>query len=195
MSNDRKSQDGNTGEEMQPEHDDSVARLMNIAGLRPAISPEIEARVYDRVLDEWRNSLPTSHSRKWAVPLALAASVLIAVTFMARPFLMEGPVAGTIARVNNEFSATATSFRTGDEVRVNETLQTGRGQLLSITLSDGTSLRLAANTALRLDDLHNFSLHAGKIYADSGPIDFEGGGLEIRTELGVITDVGTQFMV
>jgi FecR protein len=195
MNNDREAQDGNKGEEIQPKHDDGVARLMNLAGLRPVVSAEIEARVYDRVLDEWHNSLPTSRSRKWVVPLALAASILLAVTFIVRPALIDGPVVGTIARVNNEFSAPATSFKTGDEVRVNQSLQTGRGQLLNIMLSDGTSLRLAANTSLRLDEPHNFSLHTGKIYADSGRNDFGSGGLEIHTELGVITDVGTQFMV
>jgi len=179
----------------ETEQDDSVARLMNLAGLRPAVSAEIEARVHDRVQQEWRNSLPVSRTRKFAIPLALAASLLIAVSFMTDRVAVEGALVGTVANVSSESGTSTTSLAIGDTIRVGDTLRTRRGQLLNITMSDNTSLRLAENTSVKLDEPRRFTLVAGTVYADSGSLAHAGNNLAIRTEVGVITDVGTQFLV
>ena len=194
------SNDSNSGDEImtgdgETEQDDGVARLMNLAGLRPAVSADIEARVYNHVQQEWRNSLPVSQTRKWAVPLALAASILIAVTLMINPVGVEGALVGSVARVSNEFGATTATLSVGDAVRAGDTLTTRNGQLLNIALPDNTSLRLAQNTSLQLDGPYRVTLVAGTVYADSGFLPSQGNKLAIQTEVGVITDIGTQFLV
>jgi len=195
MSNDNKAGDDIAGRDHESGQGDTVARLLNLAGLRPLIAADIEARVYDHVHQEWRNSLPASRTGKWAMPLALAAGILIAVTFVTRLVLPDAPLVGTVARVNGGFDGSAASFVSGDAVRVGDNLRTGDRQLLSVALSDGTSLRLAANSSLQLDERRSYTLLTGKVYADSGQTVYQDSGLEIRTGLGVITDIGTQFLV
>lgn len=199
MSNDNISFDKTMQRDRDAESGDSVARLLHLAGPRPAISAALQARVYAQTLEEWRR-IPPARGRitriaKIAMPVALAASMLLAVTFMLRPGPVDAPRVGTIARISIQPWTSAHGVETGDTVRVGDTLRTRDGQLLSVALPDGTSLRLASNTALQLDAKRSFTLLAGEIYADTGPGMSRTNSLEVRTGLGVITDVGTQFLV
>ena len=195
MSNNKNSVTGVDNEDRGSEADKSVARLMNIAGLRPEIPAEIEDRVYRHVKQEWHTNQPVSRTRQWAVPLALAASILIAVSFIIRPTLSDAPMVGTIARIGGGASTTTRGLATGDIVRVGDSLQTGDRDSLSIELSNGTSLRLATNTSLQMTEQRVFTLLSGKLYADSGQTEVDGNNLVVHTDYGVVTDVGTQFLV
>jgi len=195
MSIDSHSGENTMAKDGETEQDDSVARLMNLAGLRPDVSADIEARVYDHVRREWRNSLPVSHTRKWAIPLAIAASILLAVSIVRSPVTPDGALVGTVATISSEFGATSAGLTVGDTVSVGDTLTTRDGQLLNIALPNNTSVRLAENTSLQLDDRYRFTLVTGTVYADSGILASPGSNLEIQTGVGVITDIGTQFLV
>lgn len=199
MSNDKNSSDNTRPGDDETEQGDSVARLMILAGPRAAIPAELQARVYAKTLEAWRNNQPVpgpvTRVLKIAMPLALAASILLAVTFLLRPGLVDAPLVGVIVRINVAPGTHAPSVRKGDTVRAGDTLHTADGTLLSILLPEGTSLRLASNTSLQLDEQRGFTLLAGEIYADSGHLVSGTSALEIRTGLGLITDVGTQFLV
>jgi hypothetical protein len=91
--NDKTSQGNSTDRD-----DETVERLLRLAGPRAAIPDEIEARVYDRVHQEWRaSSQPPDGARvyqfvrrewekdttrrryrRWALPVTIAASVAAA---------------------------------------------------------------------------------------------------------------------
>lgn len=199
MSNESNSMDGSGVGYHDTEPDDSVARLMHLAGPRAAVSEDLQARVYQQIHREWLDMLKTTRAKnrisRIAVPLALAASLLVSVTFLTRPVPLEIPVVGTVAKVSIKSGASTKGLAVGDIIRVGDTVRTGGGRLLSIALSNGASFRVAANTSLQLDEQLSFTLLKGEIYADSGQFADGKRNLEIFTELGVITDVGTQFLV
>lgn len=199
MSKDNNSLNNTKADERDTEQGNSIARLMILAGPRAEIPAELQARVYGKTLEAWRNNLQTpgraTRVLRFAMPLALAASFLLAVTFLMRPGPVDSLLVGVVARINVLPGTSALGMQTGDTVRTGDTLRTADGQLLSVALTDGTSLRLASNTSLQLDEKRSFTLLTGIIYADSGPTVSGTSPLEVRTGLGLVTDVGTQFLV
>jgi len=58
---------------------DTVAKLMSLAGPRADIEKDRQSRVHDRVRQEWLRSTRKKKTIRWAVPLAVAATVVAAV--------------------------------------------------------------------------------------------------------------------
>jgi hypothetical protein len=83
----------------------------------------------------------------------------------------------------------------GRAVHVGDSLRTGTNQRISIALDRGGSLRVAGDTVLRFDSAEVVALDRGMVYADSHVASEDHRGLVIHTELGSVTDVGTQFLV
>lgn len=181
--------------ESQTPDDVEVAELMNLAGARPSISPDRQARVYKNVEQEWLRASARPRTMNWPVPLALAASLLIAVTVLINTGGAPAQELGTVARIVGGVPGQAQKLALHQIVHVGDTLRTTSSQAISVTLSHGSSLRLAKDTAIRLDHSRNFTLLHGLVYADSGQMDDRDEGLTIHTDLGSVTDVGTQFSV
>jgi ferric-dicitrate binding protein FerR (iron transport regulator) len=197
-----------------PQEEEVLAKLLNIAGPRAAIPPNIEARVYSRVLQEWTTSVTKpdesqayggvlsawkkqkawSRGRRWAVPLALAASLLIAVTALRQPEPLPRLSIGTMTKVAGTPSGDST-IASGVNVYIGDTLTTGPDAGLSLLLTRSESLRIGANTTVRVDAADQFTLQAGRLYADTGEFVYRDGGLVIETSFGSVTDIGTQFAV
>jgi len=178
--------------------EDTVARLMHLAGPRAAISHDIERRVEARVRRECQQATQRRrHLVRWAMPLALAASVLVAVGVnLYVPTAPEpAPVLGTVARVIGTAGGTSALPAIGGSIRLGDTLATGFGESVSVTLRDGVSLRLAPDSELRFDAAGEFSLLAGELYADTGQSVYRADALSVQTPLGTVTDIGTQFDV
>ena len=196
--------------------DETMQRLLRLAGPRARVPEDIAARVYDRVHREWQASSQRpdgarvyTHVRKewqkdaarrryrrWAVPIALAASVVIAVTMLLQPppSAPDRIAIGTIARVVG-YTGTAALPAIGEPVYTGEVLTTGSGQKLSVVINNAESLRLDQNTTLAFVAKDEFRLDSGRIYADTGDFMYRDGGLVIHTAMGTVTDVGTQFAV
>lgn len=194
--------------------DETVERLLRLAGPREPIPEDVAARVYDRVHREWQaSSRPPDSSRvyrrvrrewkrdatirrvrRWAVPIALAASVVVAVTMLLQPppSAPDRIALGTIARV---VGAGATGPAIGQPVYAGDVLETGTGEKLSILINDGESLRIDEETTLAFVARDEFRLDSGRMYADTGDFMYRDRGLIIHTAMGSVTDVGTQFSV
>ena len=194
--------------------DETVERLLRLAGPREPIPEDVAARVYDRVHREWQaSSQPPDSSRvyrsvrrewergaavrrirRWAVPVALAASVVLAVTVLLQPqpSAPDRIALGTVARV---VGAGATVPAIGQPVYAGDVLETGAGQGLSILINDGESLRIDEGTTVAFVAKHEFRLESGRMYADTGDFMYRDSGLIIHTAMGSVTDVGTQFSV
>lgn len=172
--------------------EETMATLLKMAGPRPSIDKEVEARVYARVHEEWQaQARPAQRYMKWAAPFALAASVILAVMLVWSPSPdVDAQRVGSIV-----MAAAGSSVATGDAVLTGETLSTGGSGGMSLQLNRGTSLRLDANTRLEVEGPGEFTLLAGRIYADTGEFIYRDNGLDIHTELGTVTDIGTQFAV
>jgi len=199
--------------EQQKRDEEALARLMRIAGPRPDIPPDVESRVHERVLKEWQvSTAPADSTRvyenvqrswrmagvrrqvfRWAVPLAVAASAVLVAVMMQQPVAPTAPAVGTVARVIGV--SAEIGIANGDSVYPGATLATGDGQGLSLLLVGSESVRLDANSVLQIDDRARFTLLQGRMYADTGRFAYRNGGLQIDTDLGTVTDVGTQFAV
>ena len=194
--------------------DATMERLLRLAGPRTPVPGDIAARVYERVHREWQaSSKPPDGARvyrhvrrewqkgavrqrfrRWALPVALAASVVLAVTlFLQPPPSAPGRIAiGTVARVAGNAGALPAI---GETVYAGDVLETGAAQKLSVVINNAESLRLDQNTMLAFVAKDEFRLESGRIYADTGNFMYRDGGLVIHTTMGTVTDVGTQFAV
>ena len=194
--------------------DETIARLFQLAGSSKAIPSDIEARVYDKVRDEWLASTTQPDSarvyrnvrrewsrtssvpaaRRWFVPVALAASAILAVVLVTQPAreVVTSPPVGTIVKMVG--TSTDTQFP-GAEVFPGMTLTTGGDGGMSIALSSAESLRLDKDTELVVNNSDAFALVAGRVYVDTGDFVYRDKGVVIDTQLGAVSDVGTQFSV
>lgn len=196
--------------------DETMARLLRLAGPRAPIPEDIESRVYDRVQHEWRagsrqpegarvyarvhrdweKSKPRRGMRRWAMPLAAAAAVIMAVAVILQPpppVPANVPV-GTIARIVSSGGG-STLPEVGHLIYPGESLSTGTGQGMSLLLSNAESLRIDEQTTLVVHSKDEFRLMRGRVYADTGDFMYRDRGLVIETAIGSVTDVGTQFSV
>jgi len=196
--------------------DAAMERLLRLAGPRAPVPEDIAARVYDRVHREWQaSSQPPDGARvyqfvrrewkkdttrrryrRWAVPVALAASIVLAVTMVVQPppSAPDRVSIGTVARVAGDTSA-GTLPGIGQPVYAGDVLATGEGQKLSVVINNAESLRLDQNTTLEFVAQDEFRLDSGRVYADTGDFMYRDRGLVIDTPMGSVTDVGTQFAV
>ena len=195
--------------------DATMERLLRLAGPREPIPDDIEARVYDRVHREWlassqppdgarvyqhvrrqwRKDAARRRYRRWVLPAALAASVVLALTIVLQPQppAPARPVVGTVARVVGDGAAAVPAI--GQPIYAGDTLSTGSGQRLSVLMNNAESLRLDNETTLVVVANDEFRLESGRVYADTGDFMYRDRSLIIHTAMGSVTDVGTQFAV
>ena len=196
--------------------DDTMAKLLRLAGPQSPIPDDIEARVYERVSKEWRASSESPESarvyshvrrqwakntgrngyRRWILPTALAASAIMALAVVLQP---PPPVSatravGTVARVIGGERDTGLPAL-GAEIQPGDRLETGEDQGISLLLGNAESLRLDEGTILVVETNDSFRLIDGRVYADTGDFTYRERGLVIETTMGSVTDVGTQFSV
>lgn len=172
----------------------SVARLLNLAGPRIRIPPEIERRVHARVHDEWRRSSAVARGMRRAIPFALAAAVLLAVAIgMRTPEVAVQPI-GSVARVVGDPLPGGTILTAGSTIHAGDTISSGP-QGISIRLNNGVSIRLRENSQVVFKDAGELTLESGDLYADTGQAIYRSQHLVVHTPAATTTDVGTQFMV
>jgi len=170
--------------------DDTVAKLMNLAGPRADIPADIEARVHKKVRQDWRSATNKKVAMRWAVPAALAATVLIVLAINFRATEMPLQPVGVVAQVIG-----GSGMAVGDTVYAGEYLKTGVDHGLSVSLNGDISLRLASDTSVRIDNIDEITLLQGQIYADSGDRIYRDRHITVQTPGGSATDIGTQFSV
>ncbi|MGB5330903.1 MAG: FecR family protein [Woeseiaceae bacterium] len=204
-----------TNDDRELERDEeAMARLLRLAGPRAEIPTDAESRVYARVLREWQASTAApddarvydlvrrtwkrdaalAATKRWILPMALAASAALVAIFISQPEQVPPVAVGTVAKVVSP-AAGGSAFALGDEIYVGMTIETGDGQGMSFLLARNESLRLDEDSALRVDTRDQFTLLRGRVYADTGEFVYRDGGLRIDTMFGAVTDIGTQFAV
>lgn len=180
-----------------PERDDAtIRRVLRLVGPRPEVPAEAMAAARAAAEDEWRRTV-RAHSR-WkrvrhpGIWLA-AAAALLAVGLVYRGGLAARDVA-TFEVVGDSLSVEprrATGpVHPGEAVRAGAVIDTDGGRS-ALALAGGVSLRLDAGTRVRLRSERVLALLRGAVYVDSAGES----SVEVRTSLGVVRDVGTQFEV
>jgi ferric-dicitrate binding protein FerR (iron transport regulator) len=199
---------------MSERDDQALARLLQLAGRSEPIDEDIEKRVYEAVRKEWAaNSQPPddarvyrnvrrewnrsaarSRTRRWMVPLAVAAAAMLAVAVILQPAPPPSPDVplGEFVRVAD---AAESGHRMGDTVLAGETVASGQAGGMSILLVGGESVRLDRDTTVVFLDRDHLRLLEGRVYADTGNYVYRDRALVVETGNGTVTDVGTQFSV
>jgi len=176
------------------EGDDTLAAVLKLAGPIPDIDRAIENRVYTNVRQEWSRARPQSRATRWAVSLAMAASVLLAIGLIDSTSNTPPPsVVGTVSVVRG--GADNAGRAVGDAIYANDVLDTSNRGGMSLALAKDISLRIDADTLLRVDTASEFTLLTGRVYIDTGDRIYQDRHVTIHTATGTATDVGTQFSV
>ena len=163
------------------ESDSTLSALLNLAGPTAEIPDQLEQRVYASVRSEWTQSTSRQRVMRWAVPAALAATVLIAISMNTSNVDVPSLPVGTVVA-------------NGNGVFVGDVIDTGSGGI-SLVLDGDISLRVDSNTILAVDSARSFTLMAGQIYVDTGDRIYADRHITIVTQSGKATDIGTQFSV
>lgn len=191
-----------------PKPDDLVERLIRLADSGPELPEDGAERVRASVRPAWLAVVRARVRRRrllWGGGgLAAAATVVVA--------LWLGPLhehrheetaarVATLSAVVGELEVLAAgspplrlgAAEVGRELVGGSSLVTVMHGRAALTLRGGVSLRLDNNTSIRLVSADIVDLDRGGIYVDSGASS--AAGVEVRTNMGVMRDLGTQFEV
>lgn len=184
-----------TDHEKPSDDNDSVARLIQLAGPRPAIPEDVRQRVHTAVRREWQTAYEKRRRAiRWGMPFALAATVLVATILVLRaPEVAITPVA-TVVLAGDGAGDTSAGLTPGDVLYAGTSLVTGeRG--VALALNNGLSVRLDAGTTVTFESVESVVLDQGRLYADTGEAIYDDRSITVHTPVGSATDVGTQFAV
>jgi len=184
----------NETQNKQPDDsNDTLTALLKLAGPSAEIDRDIEARVYANVRREWSRGNTWLRPARWAVPLALAASILIAFGLNESDNAPQARAIGAVTVLTGD--AQTAGLAVGDNIFTGDVLDTSNRQGLSLLFADDISVRLDADTLLRADSASEFTLLAGRVYIDTGDRIYADRHVTVNTASGTATDIGTQFSV
>jgi ferric-dicitrate binding protein FerR (iron transport regulator) len=162
-------------------------------------------RVRAVVMDEWREAVVAASTPprrrslgRWAAFAAAAALALLALGLILRP-TGGTAVVGTLVRLDGGRIDAGSQFwrhrtiRLGDPVRTGDTLTIHGPALLSLTR--GGTLRVAADSVIDLADATEISLERGLVYVDMPVSSKPFLPFRVRTRVGTVEHLGTQFEV
>jgi ferric-dicitrate binding protein FerR (iron transport regulator) len=181
---------------------EAAERLLLIAGPRTISSDERVVRVRSRVQAHWDAGIRRRRARRKAaigtgLLAAAAALVLIAVRVDEGTSTPTATIVARVARINGSpddvrRGGGAVPLAVDDAVLVGESIETRNGGRVALRFTDGTSLRLDVASRVRVTAPRALELSSGAVYVDTGGTSAR---FEIRTSVGTVRDVGTQFEV
>jgi ferric-dicitrate binding protein FerR (iron transport regulator) len=188
-----------------------IGELIRLAGSPPAAHDASAARVKAAVRTHWHGELARASRRRrvrTAVAFAFATTLIGAVgTWVWRNFDTESPaprmarieaVVGPVWMRTGQSASTRSPVLTGlgDSVTVGTELATENRGRAAIRMISGHSVRLDLGTRVRFLSERALALDLGAVYVDSGGSPGRSAeSLTIRTPLGVVREIGTQFEV
>jgi ferric-dicitrate binding protein FerR (iron transport regulator) len=191
-----------------PAAGDDIAPLLRLAGPREPVPADRLRRIEGAARAEWQQQARSRSRRRamvWTGGAVAAAVVLVAVRFGVK----EGVVVpspprelatievlhGAVQPIAQSAGAGAPALsRIGDLVRAGDGIDTTTGGRAILRLARGARVRVDRGSRMRLLTDTTLLLDQGAIYVESGP-GADGGGLEVRTAIGTVTDIGTRFEV
>lgn len=184
-----------------PDENDPLERSLASGLRRSPLSDAAYTRMHAAICAEWRATLE-SRSR-WTVPrwgaiaAGLAAVVLIAVIGLR--MLIEEPVLGTVARVEKGGLVGRGTVLPNRALGVGARLHAGdvlvAHSAVLVELKGGGTLRIASGTKFEAIATDGVALREGEVYVDLPPALARASTFVVRTPLGVVEHLGTQFDV
>lgn len=188
---------------------DRIERLLRLAASRSPVPEDRFERVEIATADRWRRAVARRRRRRLATwvggGLAAAASVLLVLSVGPREVertavapVELAPEVATLERSTGVVRRGApyeVALRAGEPVRVGEVVSTSEAGRAALRLASGHSIRLDVGTRVRFGAAGELTLDRGALYVDSGPAGGDERGVIVRTPLGQVTEMGTQFEV
>ena len=180
---------------------DPIARLVRLAGARPAVPAERAMRAEAAVRAAWQASVVARRRRlavSWGSGLALAAALALAVglAWQGQPTPVPATPVGTVERLAGGAEllagdSVAQPLLAGARLVAGGGVGTGADGRVAVRLASGASLRLDVDSRLTFVTPTRLLLERGAVYVDS-----QGGPpVVVETPLGVVEERGTQFEV
>jgi hypothetical protein len=191
-------------------NDDAVEALLVQASPRPSPPSKDEEMIREAVLSEWQTVTGRHRTRTRMTRFAIAATVLlgVAVTFNTLQNSGIAPVqVATIAKSHGSIHVRGEGLqihqlRDLTSIMSGQMIITDHDSGIGLAWGNGGSLRIAADTRIEFVSDEEILLHSGRIYFDSTPSElipsFSAGSadasLQIRTNHGTVSHLGTQYM-
>ena len=191
----------NTSDKATAVPSDAVEALLEKAAPRPTPPEAVEQEVRAAVHGEWQAVTGRRRRRRIATGFAMAATVTLVLAFSLIGLRQQGVAPIEVASIDRSIGTLYfQSNSSGVLERVDTTsivtgqmLTTGKDSAAGLNWREGGSLRVDADTRVEFVATNEVFLHTGRIYFDSaGAADDS--PLLVRTEHGVVTHVGTQFL-
>ena len=180
---------------------DAIARLVRLAGARPAVSAERALRAELAVRAAWQASVAARRRRLvavWGGGLALAATLVLALGLAWRgpATPAAAPLAGTVERLSGGAEVVAADgsvapLLPGAALTAGGGVATAADGRVAVRLATGASLRLDVGSRLRFATPSRLVLERGAVYVDSQ----SGVPVTVETPWGTVEERGTQFEV
>jgi len=162
--------------------DDAIAALVRLAGRRPPVPEDAARRVREAVHDEWMQTIGRRRRTLWMGSAAAAAAVVTIVMLRMMPATPQPqPVPRRIVVAGGQTNRAV--------IFANDAYEVANGSTASLAWGDAI-LRLDSGTKIRIASPTELSLERGAVYVDS-----KHSGVVIRTPIGSVRDIGTQFEV
>jgi ferric-dicitrate binding protein FerR (iron transport regulator) len=172
-----------------------TARLLRLAGPRPAVPAERAERIRQAVSAAWREQIGRQRLQRRLLFGSLALAAAAAVVIITRTAIPKHgdpnlPKDQVVTVVRTEGSAGLVSA--GGTLAAGEWVETPAASRIALQVGETVSIRVDVSTRMRVLDRTSIQLDRGAVYVDTG---LAAGALEVRTPLGVARDIGTQFEV
>lgn len=196
----------NSSEEVAMRSDEAVEELLEMASPRPTPPGEDEIAVRDAVHAEWHAITGKIQTRRRVTYFAIAATVLLGIAVSFNALQVTNVPALEVATISKSHGSI---YLLGEQSELQEAsdlasistgqvIVTGADAGIGIDWGNGGSLRVDQNTRIRFTSTESVYLVSGQIYFDSQPSQLvagiTGSGLEIETQHGSVTHLGTQYM-
>lgn len=183
---------------------DPLGRILRFAGRRAPVDEACAARVEKNVRQRWQQMVARRRAaerrRRYlliAGGFAMAAGIAAAAVLLPRA-IVEPPVVATVVQLAGAPAGGARGqamlpLGDGQALRAGSMIETAAAEGAALELASGHSLRLNGATRIRLET-DAVVLDEGAIYLDSRG-DRRAAAIEVRSVVGTVREVGTQYMV
>jgi ferric-dicitrate binding protein FerR (iron transport regulator) len=190
---------------IDPQPDDAnLEQLLRETGARTAPPADLMRDVHDAVHSEWRGLVAQRARRRRVRMFAAAATVAVAAVLGAGVLMRNaGPAQmlaqvdrldGTVMRDAGLFHA-AHPLTADDAIYVGDEVTTTRGTRAAFNVGAGFSLRLDADSTIRLIAVDRVVLERGALYIDVSPEHGAATDFIVNTHVGAVRHLGTQYEV
>jgi ferric-dicitrate binding protein FerR (iron transport regulator) len=181
---------------------DALANLIARAGSRPTASSMNREQVRFAAHEAWQHALHERRQRRrlLGAGIATVAAVAVGSLFHFHPGTTATRVVASLAYAQGQVQLRSTyapgsaqhDSTTRNQLHPGDAILTGADSGARIAMTNGITVRVAADTELRWRSSGEFELPHGAVYVDSGERHVP---LKVHTALGDVSHLGTRYLV